>query len=167
MHQLGQAKNVTALIFAAEIRRGRKAYKHLHLFSITIADINMALEKLDNSAVKQTVEEISNQLPQQLRHLTKNFLADGDGILPESKPGWDHSINLELDDEGKPKEPPPQIHFMACHETSSSFSIKLLQITYEKDGFAPAILLQMHRYYSQKNRAEVFDSVFIIVASIR
>ncbi|KAI0993816.1 hypothetical protein K3495_g14368, partial [Podosphaera aphanis] len=106
MHQLRQAKNVTASIFAAEIRRGRKANKHLHLFSITIADINKALKKLDNSAVKQTVEEISNQLPQQLRHLAKNFLADEDGVLPESKPGWDHSISLELDDEGKPKEPP-------------------------------------------------------------
>ncbi|KAI1001137.1 hypothetical protein K3495_g7060 [Podosphaera aphanis] len=33
-------------------------------------------------------------------------VADEDGILPESKPGWDHSINLELDDEGKPKELP-------------------------------------------------------------
>ncbi|KAI1001019.1 hypothetical protein K3495_g7177 [Podosphaera aphanis] len=106
MHQLRQAKNVTASIFAAEIRRGRKANKHLHLFSITVADINKALKKIDNSAVKQTVEEISNQLPQQLRHLAKSFLADEDGVLPESKPGWDRSINLELDDEGKPKEPP-------------------------------------------------------------
>ncbi|KAI0999121.1 hypothetical protein K3495_g9076 [Podosphaera aphanis] len=90
MRQLRQAKRVTASIFAAESRRGRKAKKYLYLFSITIVDINKALEKLDNSAIKQTGEEIST---------------DEDGIIPESKPVWDRSINLELDDEGKPKEP--------------------------------------------------------------
>lgn len=106
IRQLHQAKHVTASVFAAEIRRGKNASKPLYLFSVTIADINKALEKLDKSSVNQSVEEITNKLPHQLRHLTRNFLADQDGILPVSRPGWDHSINLDLDDEGKPKEPP-------------------------------------------------------------
>lgn len=76
--QFRQIKNVTAPVFAAEIRRGINSNRPLYLFSITIADINKALEKLNSLAVKKSMEEIKNQLPPMLQHLSKIFQADED-----------------------------------------------------------------------------------------
>ncbi|KAI1005318.1 hypothetical protein K3495_g2906 [Podosphaera aphanis] len=104
--EIRRAKGVLATIFAAEIRCGHKRNQPLHVFSVSIAEINKALDKLDKSCIKKSFEEIVTQLPVQLQHLARNFLADEDGVLPQSRPGWDHVINLEQDNEGKVKQPP-------------------------------------------------------------
>ncbi|KAI0992371.1 hypothetical protein K3495_g15815 [Podosphaera aphanis] len=76
------------------------------LASVTIADINKALEKLNNKRSKITAESIRLKLPQQLHGLEDLFREDNSREQPPHRPGHDMEINLEIDEAGKEKKPP-------------------------------------------------------------
>ncbi|KAL5594252.1 uncharacterized protein BROUX77_006207 [Berkeleyomyces rouxiae] len=97
-----KASMVMAAVFAAEIRRGRKSKQKLQVFSASIQDINKALEV----KARLTREQISERLPQELKHLAPIFLDDGEGDLPPNRPGIDHAIKMKKDEQGRDKEVP-------------------------------------------------------------
>ncbi|KAI0996378.1 hypothetical protein K3495_g11801 [Podosphaera aphanis] len=93
-----EAKLVSAHIFSALTRRARSNKEDFTLASVTISDINKALEKLSETHVKPTVELIRGVLPRQLHGLEEVFLEDSSSDLPPHRPGHDMEINLEKDD---------------------------------------------------------------------
>ena len=101
-----QAKLVSALVFSAYTKTARLSNSNLLLASVTIADINKALEKLDKLREKPTLTSIHRMLPQQLYGFEDLFLDDNSDELPPHRPGHDMSINLELDENKSEKQPP-------------------------------------------------------------
>ncbi|KAI1003065.1 hypothetical protein K3495_g5141, partial [Podosphaera aphanis] len=101
-----EAKLVSAHVFSALTRRARNNKEELILASVTISDINKALEKLSETRVRPTVESIRGLLPGQLHGLEEVFLEDSSSDLPPHRPGHDMEIDLEKDDKNVEKKPP-------------------------------------------------------------
>ncbi|KAI1006047.1 hypothetical protein K3495_g2170 [Podosphaera aphanis] len=101
-----EGKLVSALVFSTFTKRVQKSNGDLILASVTIADINKALEKLSKMRPKMTTEAIRQKLPEQLQGLEDIFKEDNSKELPPHRPGHDMEINLEKDETGKEKAPP-------------------------------------------------------------
>ena len=97
---------VSARVFNAEIKRARSNKSSISIGSVTIEDVNKALEKLNKRKEKPTLRSLKDQLPDELRDEAQYFMDDDDGIVPPHRPGWDHAINVEVDDQGRPKRVP-------------------------------------------------------------
>ncbi|KAL5592940.1 uncharacterized protein BROUX77_002577 [Berkeleyomyces rouxiae] len=97
-----KANMVMASVFAAEIRHSKKKKEEIQVFAATIHDINKALEVKR----RMTLGEITEQLPEELKHLGHVFLDDEKRDLPPNRPGIDHAIKLTKDNNGKEKEVP-------------------------------------------------------------
>ncbi|KAI1004189.1 hypothetical protein K3495_g4019 [Podosphaera aphanis] len=101
-----EGRLVSALVFSTFMKRVQKSKGDLILASVTIADINKALEKLSKTRPKMTIEAIRQQLPEQLQGLEDIFKEDNSKELPPHRPGHDMEINLEKDETGKEKAVP-------------------------------------------------------------
>ncbi|CCE31947.1 uncharacterized protein CPUR_05804 [Claviceps purpurea 20.1] len=90
----------------------------MQLCSVSISDINKALDKLAESKQPMTLTEIRARLPPQI--LPENapaFLEDPPGVnLPPHRPGFDMSIPLEKDEKGKDLQPPHGPLYDMSHE---------------------------------------------------
>lgn len=93
---------VTASTYAALSRRSKRPGNTIELFAASIADIDKALQVKP----KLSREEIARQLPEHYRQFVQVFDPNEASKLPPHRPGLDHEIPIELDENGKEKEIP-------------------------------------------------------------
>ncbi|CCE29272.1 uncharacterized protein CPUR_02965 [Claviceps purpurea 20.1] len=109
---------VSARLFKALTERAHRRKEVMQLCSVSISDINKALDKLAESKQPMTLTEIRAMLPPQI--LPENapaFLEDPPGVnLPPHRPGFDMSIPLEKDENGKDLQPPHGPLYDMSHE---------------------------------------------------
>jgi hypothetical protein len=106
---------VTARIFAALIRRNEQDYRkrteevrkisralkkeYTQIIEISIKNINKALSKLDRRNSVSNSEKVRKKLPKELKKLKRCFdNNEGTAILPY-RPGRNHAIPLEKDEQ--------------------------------------------------------------------
>lgn len=101
------AKQISASVMAAILHRSRKSQRTVDVFSISLQDIEKALEKLNT---KKPPTDPKAKLPQYYHDKldTKIFSPGvvGENHLPPHRPGVDHAIELERDEQGREKEVP-------------------------------------------------------------
>ncbi|CCE34913.1 uncharacterized protein CPUR_08852 [Claviceps purpurea 20.1] len=109
---------VSARVFKALAERAHRRKETMQLCSVSISDINKALDKLAESKQPMTLPEIRAKLPYQI--LPENapaFLEDPPGVsLPPHRPGFDMQIPLEKDEKGKDLQPPHGPLYDMSHE---------------------------------------------------
>ncbi|KAI0998742.1 hypothetical protein K3495_g9454 [Podosphaera aphanis] len=101
-----EGKLVSALIFSDFTKKAQKSQQGLILASISISDINKALQKLNKQREKPTIESIGKKFHKQLIGFETMFLEDESSELPPHRIGHDMEINLEKDENGNEKKPP-------------------------------------------------------------
>jgi transposase InsO family protein len=92
-------KRISAAALTAHVQRSRRERKPLQIFSVSIRDIQKALQQKVHSDPKQ-------KLPDWMQDLADAFDRKEANRLPPHRPGIDHSIELEKDQNGKEKELP-------------------------------------------------------------
>jgi len=84
--------------YTAMARRARrKPQDGLRMFSVTMKDIDQALKP----KTKPSIEEIERTLPHHYRDFLNVFDPREANALPPHRPGIDHEIPIEKDEEGK------------------------------------------------------------------
>ena len=102
-----EATLVSARVFKSLAQRAHRRNEDITIASVTMADINKALDKLAERRTPRSLEEIQTELPHQLRDVASAFLDDPPGPnLPPHRPGFDMSIKLEKDEAGRDLRPP-------------------------------------------------------------
>jgi hypothetical protein len=76
------------------------------IFTVSMADIDKALEKLEKKNPVADAAKVDKKLPQELRRLRSNFLDDQANSVPPNRPGKDHAIDLVKDSQGREVEAP-------------------------------------------------------------
>lgn len=98
---------VTAAAFSTIIHRSQKRKETVDVFTATMRDIEKALEKLNH---KKEPNDPRTKLPEYYHDKLdmKLFSPEviGQRYLPPFRPGIDHTIELEKDDQGREKEVP-------------------------------------------------------------
>jgi transposase InsO family protein len=100
-------RQVTAAAFSTILQRSRKRKQGVEVFSASLNDIEKALEKLNKS---QEPTDPKTKLPAFYHDKIsmKVFRPEviGQGHLPPHRPGIDHAIELEKDEQGREKAVP-------------------------------------------------------------
>jgi hypothetical protein len=116
------ARLVNARIFAALIRRNEQNYRkktekvrkisraskeeYTQIIAISIKNINKALSKLNRRDPVSNNEKIRKKLPKELKGLERCFDDDKGTAIPPHRPGRDHAIPLEKDEQGRERDVP-------------------------------------------------------------
>jgi hypothetical protein len=104
-------------IFAALIRRNEQNYRkktekvrkisqalkkeYTQIIAISMEDINKALFKLDRRNPVSNSENVRKKFPKKLKGLERCFDNDEGTAIPSYRPGKDHAIPLEKDEQGR------------------------------------------------------------------
>ncbi|KAI1005537.1 hypothetical protein K3495_g2682 [Podosphaera aphanis] len=88
-----EGKLVSALIFSVFTKKVQKSQQGFKLASVSISDINKALQKSNKEREKPTIKSISKKLPKQLIGFETMFLGDESSELPPHRIGHDMEIN--------------------------------------------------------------------------
>jgi hypothetical protein len=113
---------MNARMFAALIRRNeqnhrkktekvRKIFRALkkeytQVIAISMKDINKALFKLDQRNPVSNSEKVRKKLPKKLKGLKRCFDNDEGTAIPSHRPGRNHAIPLEKDEQKREKDVP-------------------------------------------------------------
>jgi hypothetical protein len=113
---------MNARMFAALIRRNEQDYRkkteevrkifkalkkeYTQVIAIFIKDINKALFKLNRRNPVSNSEKIRKKLPKKLKKLKRCFDNDENTAIPPHRPGRDHAIPLEKDEQGRERDVP-------------------------------------------------------------
>jgi hypothetical protein len=116
------ARLMNARIFAALIRRNEQNYRkktekvrkiskalkeeYTQIIAIFIKDINKALFKLDRRNPVSNSEKVRKKLPKELKELERCFDNDEGTAIPPHRPGRDHAIPLEKDEQRRERDVP-------------------------------------------------------------
>ena len=93
---------VAGSTFGAILRRERKQRQGVKVFAASMADIEKALRP----KFRPTRKDLRELLPQQYHKFAGVFDPDKADELPPHRPGIDHQIPLEVDENGKEREVP-------------------------------------------------------------
>lgn len=93
---------VMSSTYAGLARRSRRPNSDIEVFAASLADIEKALR----TKPMLSLAEIVNRLPEHYRKYTSVFDPKEAAKLPPHRPGIDHEIPLELDNDGRQKEVP-------------------------------------------------------------
>lgn len=105
-HLRENARLTCAAVFAMELRRAARDGHAMPLCTVSVADIEKALAKLDEKKNPPTLEELRASLPKEIRDRASDFLDDVDGELPPHRERWDHEIHFEKHADGTEKTAP-------------------------------------------------------------
>jgi hypothetical protein len=113
---------VNARVFAALIRRNKQNHRkkteeickifraskeeYTQVIAIFIKDINKALFKLDRRNPVSNSEKVRKRFPKELKGLERCFDNDEGTAIPSNRPGRDHAIPLEKDEQGRERDVP-------------------------------------------------------------
>ena len=87
---------VSARVFKAIAERAHRRKEAITLASVSIADVNKALDKLVQSKQPKSLQELREELPYQLHDVASMFLDDAqDPNLPLHRSGLDICIKLK------------------------------------------------------------------------
>jgi hypothetical protein len=116
------ARLMNARIFAALIRRNEQDYRkktekvrkisralkeeYTQIIAISMENINKALSKLDRRDPVSNSEKVRKKLPKELKGLKRCFDNNEGTAIPSHRPGRDHAIPLEKDEQGKKRNVP-------------------------------------------------------------
>jgi hypothetical protein len=116
------ARLINARIFAALIRKNeqnhrkkteevRKIFRALkeeytQIIAIFMENINKALSKLDRRNPVSNNEKVRKKFPKELKGLERYFDNDEGTAIPSHRPGRNHAIPLEKDEQGREKDVP-------------------------------------------------------------
>jgi hypothetical protein len=116
------ARLVNARMFAALIRRNEQDYRkkteeirkifralkkeYTQVIAIFMKNINKALFKLDRRDPVSNSEKVRKKLPKELKGLKRCFDDDEGTAIPPHRPGRDHAIPLEKDEQGRERNVP-------------------------------------------------------------
>jgi hypothetical protein len=111
---------MNARIFAALIRRNEQDYRkktekvrkifralkeeYTQVIAIFMEDINKALFKLDRRNPVSNSEKVRKKLPKELKGLERCFDNDEGTAIPPYRPGRNHAIPLEKDEQGRERD---------------------------------------------------------------
>ena len=93
---------VSASTYVGHVKRSKKPGSQIQTFAASLQDIEKALRP----KAKMTMTEILEKLPSEYQEFAKVFDPAEAAKLPQHRPGMDHEIPLERDDNGKAKEVP-------------------------------------------------------------
>jgi hypothetical protein len=113
---------VNARIFAALIRRNEQDYRkrteevrkifralkkeYTQVIAISMKNINKALFKLDRRNPVSNSEKVRKKLPKELKGLERCFDDDEGTAIPPHRPGRNHAIPLEKDEQRRERDVP-------------------------------------------------------------
>jgi hypothetical protein len=113
---------MNARIFAALIRRNEQDYRkktekvrkifkalkkeYTQIIAISMEDINKALFKLDRRNPVSNSEKVRKKLPKELKGLERCFDDDKGTAIAPHRPGRDHAIPLEKDEQRRERDVP-------------------------------------------------------------
>jgi hypothetical protein len=113
---------MNARIFAALIRRNEQDYRkkteeirkifraskkeYTQVIAISIKNINKALSKLNRRNPVSNSEKVRKKLPKELKGLERCFDNDEGTAIPLHRPGRNHAIPLEKDEQGRERNVP-------------------------------------------------------------
>jgi hypothetical protein len=113
---------MNARMFAALIRRNEQDYRkktekvrkisralkkeYTQIIAIFMEDINKALFKLDQRNPVSNSEKVRKKLPKKLKGLERCFDDDEGTAIPPYRPGRNHAIPLEKDEQGRERDVP-------------------------------------------------------------
>jgi hypothetical protein len=113
---------MNARVFAALIRRNEQDYRkktekvrkisrtlkkeYTQVIAISMEDINKALSKLDRRDPVNNSEKVRKKLSKELKGLERCFDDDKGTAIPPHRPGRDHAIPLEKDEQGRKRDVP-------------------------------------------------------------
>jgi hypothetical protein len=98
---------VSAYVFNAIAERTHRRKEAITLASVSIADINEALDKLAQTKQPKSLQKLRKELHHQLYDVTSTFLDDAQGSnLPPHRSGLDMHIKLETGEDGWELQPP-------------------------------------------------------------
>jgi hypothetical protein len=116
------ARLMNARMFVALIRRNEQNYRkkrekvckifralkkeYTQIIAIFIENINKALFKLDRRNPVNNSEKVRKRLSKELKGLERCFDNDKGTAIPSHRPGRNHAIPLEKDEQGKEKDVP-------------------------------------------------------------
>ena len=102
-----EAKLVSPLAFSAFTKEALHNHQDLTLASVSIADIDKALQKFDQSQKKKlTIESVDKKLPNQLTGFESIFLDDKSNELLPHRIGHDMEIKIEKNENNNEKKLP-------------------------------------------------------------
>jgi hypothetical protein len=109
-------------MFAALIRKNEQNYRkktekvrkisralkeeYTQIIAISIKNINKALSKLDQKDPVSNSEKVRKKLPKELKGLERCFDDDKGTAIPPHRPGRDHVIPLEKDEQRRERDVP-------------------------------------------------------------
>jgi hypothetical protein len=113
---------MNARMFAALIRRNEQDYRkkiekvrkifralkkeYTQIIAIFMKNINKALFKLNRRNPISNSEKIRKKLPKELKGLERCFDDDEGTAIPSYRPGRNHAIPLEKDEQGRKRDVP-------------------------------------------------------------
>jgi hypothetical protein len=113
---------MNARMFAALIRRNEQNYrkkteevrkifralkeKYTQIIAISMENINKTLFKLDRRDPVSNSEKVRKKLPKELKGLERCFDDDKGTAIPPYRPGRNHAIPLEKDEQGRKRDVP-------------------------------------------------------------
>jgi hypothetical protein len=113
---------MNARMFAALIKRNEQDYrkktekvrkisralkeKYTQVIAISMENINKALFKLDRRDPVSNSEKVRKKLPKELKGLERCFDNDEGTAIPLYRPGRNHAIPLEKDEQGRERDVP-------------------------------------------------------------
>jgi hypothetical protein len=113
---------MNARMFAALIRRNKQNHRkktekvrkisralkkeYTQIIAISIENINKALSKLDQRNPVSNSEKVRKKFPKELKGLERCFNNDKGTAIPPHRPGRDHAIPLEKDEQGRKRDVP-------------------------------------------------------------
>jgi hypothetical protein len=111
---------MNAKMFAALIRRNEQNHRkktekvrkisrtskkeYTQIIAIFMKDINKTLFKLDRRNPVNNSEKVRKKLPKELKGLKRCFDNDKGTAIPPHRPGRDHAIPLEKDEQGRKRD---------------------------------------------------------------
>jgi hypothetical protein len=113
---------MNAKVFAALIRRNEQDYRkkteeihkifkalkeeYTQVIAISMKNINKTLSKLDRRNPVNNSEKVRKKLSKELKRLERCFDNDEGTAIPPHRPGRDHAIPLEKDEQGRKRDVP-------------------------------------------------------------
>jgi hypothetical protein len=114
------ARLVNARVFAALIRKNEQDYRkrteevrkifralkeeYTQVIAISMKNINKALSKLNQRNPVSNSEKVRKKLSKELKGLKRCFDDDEGTAIPLYRPGRDHAIPLEKDEQGRERD---------------------------------------------------------------
>lgn len=99
-------KPVNASAMGTILRRSKRRKEEVNVFSVTMADIEKALEKLTKKERTDPKAKLPSYYHDKVNLKLFSPEIIGEGHLPPHRPSVDHAIELERDERGREKEPP-------------------------------------------------------------